>query len=225
MYHPQDDNQDVRTVHGQDVSDRLQIVRALQMRTIAPTPPGRPHAPSPPKPKAPSGGPAAGGGSGGMAANNKKLCAECRKPLSGLPLRCSSCKVIYYCSKECQKNAWPAHKDQCKASAAGGGTEAAGSNPSASSDDLRNTSTEVESSETAAAAAEVGGGTSSGSMQAALEEVLAESAAGNANRLESLFETSVLSFLRGNYRDAITQVRYGGMHTNQTLPPALSDVR
>ena len=140
-----------------------------------------------------------------MAANNKKLCAECRKPLSGLPLRCSSCKVIYYCSKECQKNAWPAHKDQCKASAAGG-AEAAGSNPSASADAQRNTSTEA-ASETAAEAE--AGGTS---MQAALEEVLAESAAGNANRLESLFETSVLSFLRGNYRDAITQVRYGGIH-------------
>ncbi|KAJ3485115.1 hypothetical protein NLI96_g5170 [Meripilus lineatus] len=28
--------------------------------------------------------------------------------------RCSACKVDLYCSKECQKQAWPSHKEKCK---------------------------------------------------------------------------------------------------------------
>ena len=30
-------------------------------------------------------------------------------------LRCSRCKNIWYCSKECQKKHWSTHKKQCKA--------------------------------------------------------------------------------------------------------------
>lgn len=28
--------------------------------------------------------------------------------------KCSTCKVVYYCSKECQRNDWPIHKELCK---------------------------------------------------------------------------------------------------------------
>ena len=30
-------------------------------------------------------------------------------------LRCSSCKFARYCSRECQKKAWPSHKKECMA--------------------------------------------------------------------------------------------------------------
>jgi len=35
-------------------------------------------------------------------------------PVFGPLLRCSSCKEVYYCSKECQKSAWRIHKKECK---------------------------------------------------------------------------------------------------------------
>jgi len=28
-------------------------------------------------------------------------------------LRCSKCKLVYFCNKECQKKAWPIHKNHC----------------------------------------------------------------------------------------------------------------
>jgi ankyrin repeat protein len=31
---------------------------------------------------------------------------------------CASCKLVYYCSKECQVSAWRSHKKQCKKDAA-----------------------------------------------------------------------------------------------------------
>jgi len=30
------------------------------------------------------------------------------------PLFCAGCKVTTYCSRDCQKKAWPAHKPTCK---------------------------------------------------------------------------------------------------------------
>lgn len=39
---------------------------------------------------------------------NTKHCATCGQ--SGVHLKCSLCKSVYYCSVECQKIAWPSHK-------------------------------------------------------------------------------------------------------------------
>lgn len=39
------------------------------------------------------------------------LCSVCGKEAT---TKCSICKKAYYCSKECQKNAWPQHKPVCK---------------------------------------------------------------------------------------------------------------
>ena len=32
--------------------------------------------------------------------------------------RCGRCREAYYCSEECQRSAWPAHKEACAAPAA-----------------------------------------------------------------------------------------------------------
>jgi hypothetical protein len=40
-------------------------------------------------------------------------CAQCNKP--GV-LRCTRCKVKFYCSSECQKTNWASHKRECKPS-------------------------------------------------------------------------------------------------------------
>ena len=41
-----------------------------------------------------------------------RLCAapECQQPGSR---RCSRCKQAWYCSPQCQRRAWPAHKSAC----------------------------------------------------------------------------------------------------------------
>ena len=42
--------------------------------------------------------------------------AECERPGT---LRCSRCKNVNYCSKECQTSDWKEHKKQCKKSKEG----------------------------------------------------------------------------------------------------------
>ncbi|CAL1708653.1 unnamed protein product [Somion occarium] len=43
-------------------------------------------------------------------------CQQCwRSKAPGVtPFRCTGCKVDLYCSKECQKKAWPSHKTKCR---------------------------------------------------------------------------------------------------------------
>lgn len=43
-----------------------------------------------------------------------KICAQCKVELVKNPLQCSRCKMISYCSKECQVANWPKHKLKCK---------------------------------------------------------------------------------------------------------------
>lgn len=38
-------------------------------------------------------------------------CGHCQKPTRK---RCAGCHVLYFCSKECLKSAWPEHKAECK---------------------------------------------------------------------------------------------------------------
>lgn len=50
-----------------------------------------------------------------LFANTVKYCLHCRKDLSELSaLRCSRCKVVHYCSRECQKSNFSLHKSFCK---------------------------------------------------------------------------------------------------------------
>jgi len=37
-------------------------------------------------------------------------CGSCSKPGN---FRCSRCRVVSYCSKDCQRKAWPIHKNDC----------------------------------------------------------------------------------------------------------------
>jgi hypothetical protein len=38
------------------------------------------------------------------------ICGVCRKPAD---MKCSVCKLIYYCGVACQRVHWPAHKKYC----------------------------------------------------------------------------------------------------------------
>ncbi|KAK3652430.1 tudor domain containing 1 [Elasticomyces elasticus] len=56
-------------------------------------------------------------GSGTIKATVNKLCSVCgasSKPDGGVLQRCGQCKVVTYCSADCQKQDWPAHKILCK---------------------------------------------------------------------------------------------------------------
>ena len=52
------------------------------------------------------------------------VCDACQGPPGHLQL-CSSCRSARYCSPECQRRAWPAHKAECRrlAAARGGATK------------------------------------------------------------------------------------------------------
>ncbi|KAG2067525.1 hypothetical protein BDR04DRAFT_1104946 [Suillus decipiens] len=39
-------------------------------------------------------------------------CTQCQTALEK-PLKCTKCKSVWYCSKECQKKHWPTHKPRC----------------------------------------------------------------------------------------------------------------
>ena len=45
------------------------------------------------------------------------VCGIQEKDLEVKLLKCSSCMAVFYCSKECQKADWKAHKGWCKANA------------------------------------------------------------------------------------------------------------
>ena len=40
-------------------------------------------------------------------------CASCLSDLNGLGKKCTKCKSVYYCNKECQVNDWKRHKKEC----------------------------------------------------------------------------------------------------------------
>lgn len=47
--------------------------------------------------------------------NDYKLCSDkIDNPPQTTFKKCSRCKKVYYCSKECQKRHWPTHKLSCK---------------------------------------------------------------------------------------------------------------
>jgi len=45
---------------------------------------------------------------------NSRQCAECSKVSSSDLMKCSRCRLIHYCGRECQRLAWPTHKLVCK---------------------------------------------------------------------------------------------------------------
>lgn len=53
---------------------------------------------------------------GPTATELARACSVCAEP--DARYRCSACRVVYYCSAECQKYAWSGHKAACKRSVA-----------------------------------------------------------------------------------------------------------
>lgn len=47
-----------------------------------------------------------------MANSSGKICAWCMREAKEAG-RCSRCKQLYYCNRECQTKDWPAHKPHC----------------------------------------------------------------------------------------------------------------
>jgi hypothetical protein len=50
-----------------------------------------------------------------IALDPTQVCDNCFAAIDGTK-RCGKCKAVYYCSAECQRAAWPAHKTKCSAS-------------------------------------------------------------------------------------------------------------
>ena len=200
---------------------RLRIARSIQMQTLAaplsraPPPPGNksragPSLPvrSPPSSK-PSG---SGSGSSGAktvaaaAGGNRKVCAACAKPTTGLPLRCSGCKLVYYCSQACQRKAWPDHKASCKATqqqkkanshvAVGSSTVSDAPAAAAPAPTADSSSPTAEATDSAAEGSSATNGPG-GSFQDALAHYLEQNAAGKTDQLEASFEVAVMLFVKG----------------------------
>ena len=54
-----------------------------------------------------------------MSVGSTTQCNFCNKPKQAAPLlRCSRCKAIWYCNKDCQRQDWRRHKPECKPGAA-----------------------------------------------------------------------------------------------------------
>jgi hypothetical protein len=53
---------------------------------------------------------------GGLAAEASRCCGGCGREDGDLPL-CSKCLSVRYCSRECQRRAWPGHKQKCNEAA------------------------------------------------------------------------------------------------------------
>lgn len=49
--------------------------------------------------------------------SERKQCSECgmnaQECARGKLLRCARCSSVYYCSRACQRKAWPRHKEKC----------------------------------------------------------------------------------------------------------------
>lgn len=52
-------------------------------------------------------------------------CAQCKETMCKLQ-RCTNCRSIYYCSKDCQKAHWPLHKATCLLTAKNGASKKSG---------------------------------------------------------------------------------------------------
>ncbi|KAF5841729.1 hypothetical protein DUNSADRAFT_11509 [Dunaliella salina] len=142
----------------------------------------------------------------GPGGGNRKICARCNQPTPpGLPLRCSGCKQVYYCSQDCQRKAWPDHKGSCKAMSNS-------AQPSQPAEPQAPASLPELATQAAAGKEEPK------TFQDALAMYLEQNAASRSDKMEATFETAVMQFVKGNYPTAIAQLQ-----TVQSKEPGDSD--
>ena len=48
-----------------------------------------------------------------LDADNSLTCSHCKDYFTVATLKCGGCLITRYCSRECQKKSWPAHKKDC----------------------------------------------------------------------------------------------------------------
>lgn len=113
-------------------------------------------------------------------------CDHCQQA-SANALRCSKCKTVWYCNRECQKKAWPGHKRRCNQATAAAGDAAGKANANGAAADLTSTSAAANGPSSAAGPHLPVGGAAA----AALEAHLAQAAASKTDPLDAVYETAV----------------------------------
>lgn len=111
--------------------------------------------------------------------------------------RCSRCRQAWYCNQQCQKQAWPQHKHDCKklSTSSGSGSSSAATSPTAQQGNGRRISIQASSE-----ADNVG-------MLEVLRTYLQQHSASQADPLQQQFEQAVLLYVRQEHRTAVAQLQ------------------
>eukprot|EP00878_Enallax_costatus_P014589 GHUV01015261.1.p1 GENE.GHUV01015261.1~~GHUV01015261.1.p1 ORF type:complete len:302 (+),score=105.83 GHUV01015261.1:241-1146(+) len=129
-----------------------------------------------------------------------KQCDFCHKVPKDHDLlhRCSRCRQAWYCNQQCQKQAWPQHKHDCKklSNSSSSGSSSTATSPTAQQGNGRKSSMQG-----AADAAD------NASMMEVLKNYLQQHSASQADPLQQQFEQAVLLYVRQEHRTALAQLQ------------------
>eukprot|EP00879_Flechtneria_rotunda_P025373 GHRR01026960.1.p1 GENE.GHRR01026960.1~~GHRR01026960.1.p1 ORF type:complete len:375 (+),score=144.68 GHRR01026960.1:95-1219(+) len=131
-----------------------------------------------------------------------------------LLLRCSRCRKARYCSRTCQKQAWPQHKHDCKRLPSQPGSSACSSNssstttsPTAQHGASRCSINGSKRASFAGSSSESSSASDSVKMMDVLQTYLQQHSSSHDDPLQQQFEQAVLLFVRREHRTAIAQLQ------------------